>query len=94
MSIVIRPSFIKKRLITLFPSFKISGNGCSGNTYMLYGNNRMFSECVDHASHVVFELKKPQEIFPDKVNDTFEFQIETKLDYSCEYFYFCYIHVL
>lgn len=47
---------------------------------MLYGNYRMFYECVYHANHVVFELKKTQEVFPDKVNDTFEFQIETKWD--------------
>ncbi|XP_063412172.1 uncharacterized protein LOC134694973 isoform X2 [Mytilus trossulus] len=61
---------------------QISGDGCPGNTYMLYGNYRMFYECVDHASHVVFELTKTQEVFPDKVNDTFEFQIESKWHYN------------
>ncbi|XP_052080227.1 uncharacterized protein LOC127718263 [Mytilus californianus] len=76
---------------------QISGDGCSGNSYMLYGNNRMFSQCLDDASHVSFELqksqsvkngynryddRKPQEVIPDKLNDTFEFQIETKWDYN------------
>ncbi|CAC5397655.1 unnamed protein product [Mytilus coruscus] len=73
---------------------QILGEGCSGNSY---GDNRMFSRCLDDVSHVSFELKKskrenngynryddrkPQELVPDKLNDTFNFQIETKWDYN------------
>ncbi|CAC5397654.1 unnamed protein product [Mytilus coruscus] len=34
---------------------QILGEGCSGNSY---GDNRMFSRCLDDVSHVSFELKK------------------------------------
>ncbi|XP_076088977.1 uncharacterized protein LOC143059375 isoform X1 [Mytilus galloprovincialis] len=71
---------------------QILGEDCSGNSY-----SRMFSRCLTDASHVSFKLKKSkrenngynrydnkkqQELIPDKLNDTFSFQIETKWEYN------------
>lgn len=78
-------------------NFQIKGKDCNTDPYPDY---TFLSNWIYFVDYVSFEVKKndqqhdgynkhikiPHEDFiPDKLNDTFTFEIETKVEYHCKY---------